>query len=244
MRGLTRAALRVLGGSVAVFAAYTALLEYPGALFPYSVQAGNLVLRSDKPFPASAGRRVLELAEAKLERSPLFSAGERHAVYICNERWRQVLFFNRTYGAGGVALYPLTGNVFLRDARVEENRLLSPRGMEVPGDRTLDYFVAHEITHQLTGSLLGPFRFYELPRWVREGYADYVGKGDSFDYDRAKVALFAGSIEMDPNRTGLYSRYHLSVFYALDRQHMTVEELLRRPPSEAAVEQHIRAEGQ
>jgi hypothetical protein len=77
--------------------------------------------------------------------------------------------------------------VFLRDALIEDNRLISPRGIPVLGDWTLDYFIAHEVTHQLTGDAIGPVRYYRLPQWVREGYADYVGKGNSFDSDEPSV---------------------------------------------------------
>ncbi len=110
------------------------------------------------------------------------------------------------------------------------------------GDRTLDYFVAHEITHQLTGEAIGPVRFYRLPRWAREGYADYVGKEDAFDYSEARRAFPAKSPKMDWKRSGLYWRFHLLVAYLLDHQHWSVEQLLKDPPSEAAVEAAINAE--
>jgi hypothetical protein len=231
---------RITAGSVLLIAAYAGLLCTPQPLFPFAVKADRLELRSDRPFEAAAGARVLQLAEEKLARSPLFSRQASYGVYICNARWRQVLFFNKDYGVGGVAPYPLTANVFLRDAGIEENRLISPRGRAVPGDRTLDYFVAHEITHQLTGRALGPVRYLQLPQWVREGYADYVGKGDSFHYTEARRAFLAGEPEMDWKRSGLYWRFNLLVAYLLDRQGWTVERLLREPPAEAAVEAAVR----
>ena len=212
----------------------------PQPLFPFAVKVDRLELRSDRPFEEAAGARVLRLAEAKLSRSPLFSGQAGYSVYICNARWRQVLFFNKGYGAGGVAPYPVTSNVFLRDARIEDNRLISPHGHTVPGDRTLDYYVAHEITHQMTGRALGPVRYFHLPQWVREGYADYVGNGDSFDYTEARRAFLAGAPEMDWRRSGLYARFQLLVAYLLDRGGWTVERLLRAPPAEAEVEEAVR----
>ncbi|MGD0299083.1 MAG: hypothetical protein ABSE86_18410 [Bryobacteraceae bacterium] len=165
----------------------------PQPFFSFSVRANSLVLHSDRPFSAPAAERVLKLAEAKLATSPLYSSAQDHDIFICNSRWRQMLFFNKDYEVGGVAPYPVTANVFLRDAHIEDNRLIGPRGGRVPGDRTLDYFIAHEITHQLTGHAIGPVRYLRLPQWVREGYADYVGKGSSFDYDTARRAFLAES---------------------------------------------------
>jgi hypothetical protein len=206
------------------------------------VRADGLVLHSDRPFSDAAAQRVLQLAEAKLATSPLYSSQQVHDIYICNARWRQMLFFNKDYGVGAVAPYPVTSNVFLRDAVIEDNRLISPRGVPVPGDRTLDYFIAHEITHQLTGHAIGPVRYARLPQWVREGYADYVGKGSSFNYDEARSAFLAGAREMDWNRSGLYWRYHLLMAYLLDHRHLSVAQLLQDPPTQESVEEAIRKE--
>lgn len=98
---------------------------------------------------------MLRLAAAKLATSSLNSPAIEHHVYVCQARWRQRLFFNKDDGTGGVAPYPFSANVFLRDARIEDNRLISPTGKPVPGARTLDYYIAHEITHQLTGQAQG-----------------------------------------------------------------------------------------
>jgi hypothetical protein len=153
------------------------------------------------------------------------------------------VFFSRHYGVAGVSWYPLTTNVFLRDAAIEHNRLISPGGRPVPGARTLDYFVAHELTHELTGRLVGPLGFYKLPQWIREGYADYVGKGTDFQYAEARQAFLAGVPEMDFQRSGLYWRFNLLVAYLLDHEHWTVDRLLRGPwPARERVESAIRAQ--
>ena len=98
------------------------------------------------------------------------------------------------------------------------------------GDRTLDYFIVHEVTHQLTGQALGPVRYFRLPQWVREGYADYVGKGAPFDYKTAERALQTGAPEMDWKRSGLYWRYQYLVADLLERRHWIVERLLHEAP--------------
>ena len=234
--------LRITIAAPLLFVAYAAVLCIPQPVFAYSAHAGSLVLHSDRPFEESAAQQVLQLAQKKLERSPLYSAADPHNVYICNSRWRQALFFNKDFGVGGVAPYPITSNVFLRDASVGENRLISPSGKPVAGDRTLDYFVAHEVTHQLTGRALGPIRYFRLPQWVREGYADYVGKGASFNYDEARRAFLANAREMDWKRSGLYWRFHLLVAHLLDHQHWTVDRLLNNPPPQADVEAAVARE--
>lgn len=145
-------------------------------------------------------------------------------------------------GAGGVAYPAITSNVYLRAARVGENRLLGPSGNVVPGVRTLDYYIAHEVGHVITGDYLGAWRFHRLPQWVREGYADYVGKGGAFDYAEARSAMLADAREMDWRRSGLYTRFHLLCAYLLEKRGWTVERLLTEPPPMEQVEAWVRAE--
>ena len=218
------------------------LLSIPQPFFHAQVSAKNLALYSDQPFAAAAGQQVLDLAEAKLKTSPLFSSEQKHLVFICNARWRQRLFFTYVYGVGGVNYYPLTTNVFLRDSIIEDNCLIGPSGNRIQGDRTLDYYITHEITHTLTGQAVGGVAYHRLPQWKREGYADYVGKGASFNYEEARRAFLANDPKMDYAKSGLYWRFHLLVAHLLDKQHWSVQRLLTEPIDQQVVEDTVRAE--
>ena len=77
---------------------------------------------------------------------------------------------------------------------------------------------------------------------MREGYADYVGKGCAFDFGEARRALLSNAAAMDWKRSGLYCRFHLMVAYLLDRRHLELGELLTNPPDEQEVERSIRRE--
>ena len=233
-----RLARRILTPLFVLIAVYLGVLCKPQPLFAWSVTSQNLTLYSDRPFNPSAGAHVLELVRGKLAASPLYG-GEHHNIFICSAPWRRVLLFNRNYRVGGVSYASLTNNVFLRDAIVEDNRLLDSRGKPVAADRPLDYFIAHEVTHAMTGRALGLVDYARLPEWVREGYADYVGKGRAFDYDAAARMYRNGAPEMDRWKSGLYLRYHLLVAYELDKQHWTVQRLLGSRRAQAAVEREI-----
>ncbi len=234
--------LKIGAAVVAILVLIGVLLNVPQPFFHTSVSAKNLTLYSDQAFTTESGQRVLELAEAKLATSPLYSAAQKHLIFICNARWRQRIFFTYQYGVGGVNYYPFTTNVFLRDSIIEENCLLGPNGNRVAGERTLDYFIAHEIAHTLTGQAVGPIDYHRLPQWKREGYADYIGKGVAFNYDEAKRAFLANDPKMDWAKSGLYGRFHLLVAHLLDKQHWSVQRLLEDPIEQTAVETMIRAE--
>ena len=218
------------------------LLNLPQPFFQTSVRAKNLTMYSDQSFMPASGQYLLELVETKLQKSPLYSAAQKHQIFICNARWRQRLFFTYQYGVGGVNYYPLTTNVFLRDSIIAENCLISPNGNRVVADRSLDYFIAHEIAHTLTGQAVGGIAYHCLPQWKREGYADYVGKGAPFNYDEAKRAFLADDRKMDYAKSGLYWRFNLLVAHLLDKKHWSIQQLLTEPIEQSAVEEMIRAE--
>ncbi len=237
-----RIVVRVAIALVLLVAAGVAILRMPQPLFAWSATSGNITLYSDAPFREEAGRKVLDLVRAKLERSPLYVRGQHDVAFICNTQWRRAIFFNRKYRVGGLCYYPITSHVFLRTSVVEENRMRGPSGKLVPGNRPLDYFIAHELTHAMTGRYVGPLRYHRLPVWLREGYADYVGTGGDFDYDQMRLAFLAGARDLDPARSGLYLRYHLLVAHYLEKERWSIDRLLASRPSQAEAEQAVRRE--
>ncbi len=218
------------------------VFRWPQPLFRFSVTTANFTLHSDTPFDDDAGKQLLERVRATLATSPLYGPQQHYDVYICNSDWRRAFFFNRKYRAGGLSYYPVTDNVFLRTASVEQNRLIGSNGAIVPGERTLEYFAAHELTHVLVGHAVGWIHYWRLPVWVREGYADYVAKGGRFNYAQVRRAFLANADELDPARSGLYLRYHLLVAHYLDRQEWTLHDLLATALSQGVAEEAVRAE--
>jgi hypothetical protein len=103
----------------------------------------------------------------------------------------------------------------------------------------LSYYIAHEVTHHMTSTSLGRWQYFLLPAWVREGYADYVGRAEPVDLREGALRLAAGAPEMEPKRSGLYLRYRLETAYLLQHEHQSVAELFAAPPSSQAVDQAI-----
>src|SRR5438067_8894813 len=112
MRSWKAASVRIILTGAGLLGAYAVLLRTPQPLFPFSFRADTLTLYSDRSIPEAAGKHVLELAERKLALSPLYAGWQRHNTFICNSRWRQMLLFNKDYGAGGLTQYPVMANVF------------------------------------------------------------------------------------------------------------------------------------
>jgi hypothetical protein len=237
VRGLKKTLLRGVLGLVAIATAYLTLLVAPDPLFAYEERGRFIEVHSDEALPPEA-RDVIAIAEARVERSPLFDASREHHVYVCNTRWRWSLFSRWDSGAGAIAMAPIGRSVFTREARFERDRLVSASGREPDPPRTLAYYLAHEVTHTMTADRLGS-AYFELPVWVREGYADYVGRGETFDYDETRARWLAGDRELDPEASGFYLRYVLLVAHLLDREGWSVERLLAAPPERDSVEARV-----
>jgi hypothetical protein len=203
-------------------------LAYPQPFFAYHTQHGRLELFSDRPFDAAKAQVILASVEKRLARSPL-DRHEAHRVFVTNSEWRRRLFFNVATGAAGVNFYPVTRNVFLRHSDIDGDVLYGRSGKPAASPRTLTYYMAHEITHSLTGEQRGLAHLYNwrLPVWVREGYADYVGLGGRGQIDVA--AYYKRYRASDPQfvaGSGFYDRYRMLAAFFLDRKHWGVPRLL------------------
>jgi len=112
--------------------------------------------------------------------------------------------------------------------------------MEVTGERTLAYFMTHEIVHSLEVSLLGRYAYVRMPAWKREGYADYVARNSNFVFAERLAALRNNAPEMDPHGSGLYLRYQLLVSYLLDVARVTPDKMLTGSFAEAELDRKLR----
>jgi len=240
VRGRWRRIRRVGFGLMGLAAAYAALLLHPNPLFASTAAEGGVLLHARRPLPTEA-QGILAEARMRVARSPFFDPAATYDLFLCDDSRLFAAFTLWDRGAGAVSQWTLTGNIFLRPAHVESNRLLNSAGNEVPGERTLAYFMAHEVTHTMVARRVGRVGYARLNRWQVEGYADYVGKGGAFDFPRHLAAFQAAERPLDPGRSGLYLRYQLLVQHLLEHKGMTPESLLAQPIDAEPIERELRS---
>jgi hypothetical protein len=78
--------------------------------------------------------------------------------------------------------------------------------------------LTHELTHKLEVVLLGKEQYSRTPKWLIEGYAEYVSHKGRADL------LFESNIETD------YNRYNNVVAYLLNVEKMSEKDLFNNPP--------------
>jgi hypothetical protein len=228
-------------GLASVVAGYLALVLHPQPLFAYTLQRGNLVLHARQPLPPEA-TPMLDDALARVSRSPLYDAARTHDVFLCDTPAVYDLFTLWQHKSGGVTQTWAWGNVFIRPADVRRGRVIGRSGVEKGGERTLAYYVAHEVTHAMSADSVGRWRLSRLAAFQREGYADYVALARPVDLPRGRADLLANTADMDPGRSGHYDRYRLLVGYLLQRRGLSVDEVLTRRLDRAPLEAELLAD--
>ena len=217
-----------------------AVIAFPYPFFSHEVHFENITVYSDQSI-SPALLSILNDVQGRLQKSPLNDPTLQHRLFICNKGWLFTFLANTDYRAGGVNKAWLNQNIFLRRSDIERNRVIGPSGKEVSGERTLAYFITHEITHSLEVHLLGRYAYIRLPAWKREGYADYIARDSEFVFAERLAALQNNAPEMSPQGSGLYLRYELFVAYLLDVAHLTPEEMLTDSFAETTLEHTLRA---
>ena len=175
---MLQAIKRTFAWTIAAVAAvpliYGTLIIWPDPLFAFSLGTGKIIVASDRPIHSVGGERFLRDCERLLERSPLKANKRQYRVYVTNENWRQRLFFLLHPEAWGVSnTIGFRSAAYLSGADFETGRVVHWGYVGTP-PRTLAWLCAHELTHIIAWEHVGLKRF-QVPRWVWEGFADYVG---------------------------------------------------------------------
>lgn len=218
---------------------YTGLLVFPNPLFAHKYHSGNIKVFSDRPIPNEI-ENVIEQVRGLTKRSELYDEKRKYRFYICNNE-KKFIFFARNKNAGGVVNFALSGNVFIRQSDIVNNKIIPPNGwMFETKERPLSYFMAHEMTHTMQ-MRVDRFMAVKNPVYIIEGYADYIGKAAAFDYDKYCEDYVNGAEFMNP-ASGLYNKYHLYVAYWMDKKGYSFKQLLKEKPDLEKTMERIKIE--
>ena len=164
---------------------------------------------------------------------------DTYDVYLCDTPALFAFFTLWHRNAGGFTDVYFSRNVWLRPSHVERDRLVGPSGSEAAGDRTLTYFVAHEITHVMESRRLGRLGYYR-PRGGSKRDTPTTSARVARSTSRLSSASSRpASRRSISRRSGLYLRYHLLVAELIDHQGMTPDALLSHAIDAAPIEKAL-----
>jgi hypothetical protein len=213
------------------------LLVYPHPLFAYEMSHAGIVVHATRPIPP-AMRWTLERVRVRIDATTIGDSASPPEVFICDPPWLFALFARTNYRVGGVADWFVGQHVYLRSSDMQHDRLIGPSGRPVADDRPLSYFIAHEIMHIVHARALGRLGYARLPQWLDDGHADYIAR--EIDLGAALSGLKSGARELDPQRSGLYIRYHLMVAYLINKKGLSVPTLMEHPLAAEPIETELR----
>lgn len=208
---------------------YLALLVFPQVLFAYNVNVKGVTVYSRTPLPPETATRIDQAMEL-VNRSELAVPGRTELVFVCDQPWLYRLFCPITGKSFGTS-FPVTNNIFVGETDLVNNVTRSRTAIH--NRRTFSGVVAHEITHNLIRRRLGLIRGMLLPRWVNEGYSDYVAQESSFPADEGFRRLREG--EEETSGSFQYFVYRQMVRHLVEDRHCSFEELVKQAGDSEAI---------
>lgn len=151
-------------------------LYIPAALaFPHYREFGNTVVYATQPIPDAMSEHIAR-ADTLLAESPINDPSINRTLVLTNGDWRWKIMAIGTWDA--IALRRQFSNLLIFN-KVDMSADRASNPAELGGVRTLSGTIAHETTHILITRRIGEWRAARLPRWKREGYADFVAQETS-----------------------------------------------------------------
>lgn len=198
---------------------YLLTLCFPQPFFKNKVTIGNITVYSDEEIPSEINQ-IVETAESRVKKSAIYKKDLKPKIFIANNYWRWRYFTNTHYKVGALA-YVLVDNIFFRKVDIKNNRLYGNSGKVASGDRTLDYFMAHEITHLLEFKSRPWYKYSIKENWLQEGYSEYVGHDFQSYENSLKYYLEV------PENSGAkrYTRLRTMVAYLLEKEKMNINDI-------------------
>jgi len=219
---------RVLGkivlAIVILVTVYVLTLLFPQPFFKNKITVGDVTVYSDEEIPREEITKIVNEAQSRVAKSVLYRAGAKQDVFIANDIWRWRYFSSIHHKAGGINQVLFKHNIFFRKTDIKNNRLYGNSGKVAAGDRTLDYFLAHEMTHALEFQSMPWYKYPLQTNWVLEGYCEYVAHG-SQSYEAALNQYLNVS---ENSGAKYYTRARTMVTYLLEKEKMDISQIWAR----------------
>ena len=201
-----------LAGALTGLGIISTLSCTPSLFMSHSFEQSGIQLLSDGRLPGNPSEIVCRTYE-RIAASGLYRPDTKFKIYLCNSHWIYLLASSFSMNSKGIHV-TTTGRIMIDMKNIN-------------GKDDLVRCIAHEITHDMVQNRLG-WRVFMTPKWVSEGYAEYVAKRNWSSWEARRELLQLRSVDADAED---YGRYRLLVTYALDVWKVPLDDLLRKPPA-------------
>ena len=125
------------------------------------------------------------------------------------------------------------GSAFITEADIPNDAARCPRlDPSDSRERTLSGAITHEITHRLIRRKIGFWANRKVPRWILEGYCDFIAQDDAIDPELG-MAIFRRLQRPVPGCFNFRGR--ILVEHLIKVEGLSIDELPTRPPEDREV---------
>jgi len=204
---------------IILLAIYILTICFPQPFFKNKIEIGNITIYSDEEISLEINE-IVKTAENRIKKSVIYKENIKPKIFIANDYWRWKYFTNTHYKVGALA-YVGIDNIFFRKVDIKTNRLYGNSGKVAAGDRTLDYFMAHEITHLLEFKARPWYKYSIKENWIQEGYCEHIGH-DSQNYETSLKYYLEVPENIGAKR---YTRLRTMVIYLLEKEKINITDI-------------------
>ena len=211
---------------------YLGVHFYPQPLFGHQLDHKGITLYSTQPIPVDKGEELLSQIRSEISVSEIHDSKKKFEIFICNSKELYTFFGPLVRDTFGFFYL----NTIIAHADLETNMAKAYRANH--NTRSFTSVATHEICHEMIRDKFGFLSSYTKPKWLHEGYCEYIAKESSFPENLGYEMIAKG--KADKSNSFKYFEYRKMVEFYLDKKGYTIDELFSLPPSESDARNQMR----
>ncbi|MDD7985008.1 hypothetical protein PQO01_08620 [Lentisphaera marina] len=211
---------------------YLLLLLFPNTIFANEKTFGNITIYSNNEIPDGVDQYIKKVNE-KISKSFYYDQSKKYDIYLCNNE--KLYFLFAPLSVGSFAATNLANNIFIANADFKNN--ISTAYREKNNLRSLESVIAHEINHVMMNRELSLIQNLKTPKWIKEGYSEFVAQESSFSEKDGLEALIKG---LDINSKSYdYFVYRKLIEYLITVEKKSINDLINTSESIPVIKERL-----
>ena len=213
---------------------YLCVWVFPEPMFVHQLEHEGITLYSTQAIPLERGKALLSQIRSEVRASKFHDEKQVFQIFLCNSQALYTFFAPRSRSSFGIT--NLFSNIIIANVNLDTNTATAFRSEN--NKRSFVSVATHEIGHEMIKNEFGLISALKAPKWLNEGYCEYISGESSFSEKKGLEIMSKG--ESEENHSFKYFEYRKMVEFCLDKRGSTIQELFSDPPSERSIREQTR----
>lgn len=213
---------------------YLGVMFYPEPLFGHQLEHEGITIHSTQPIPSEKAKTLISQIRTEIRESELHNEKQVFQIFLCNSK-PLYTFFN-PFSRNSFGQTNLSSKIIIANTNLDTNIATAFR--DEHNERSFVGVATHEIGHEMIKDELGLLSAYRAPKWLNEGYCEYISGESSFPEKEGIEMIAKGKGEKSSSFK--YFEYRKMVEFCLKERGTTIKDLFSDPPSEQDVRNQTR----